>query len=42
MHGFGSKLVGRMARQLGGDLSYDWQASGVVVTLRMRKDRLAT
>ena len=42
MHGFGSKLISRsMSRQFDGGLSYDWQASGLVVTLRMRKDRLA-
>ncbi|WP_255500696.1 sensor histidine kinase [Caulobacter sp. 17J80-11] len=42
MRGFGSKMVARsVADQLGGELSYDWQASGLVVTLRMRRDRLA-
>ena len=41
--GFGSQMISRtVAYQLGGDLSYDWQPSGVVVTLRMRKDRLAS
>ena len=42
MHGFGSKLISRsIAHELGGSLSYDWQASGLVATLRMSKDRLA-
>ena len=40
--GFGSKLVAQsMAGKLGGSVSYDWQREGLVVTLRMRKDRLA-
>lgn len=42
MRGFGSQLVSRsVSDQLGGELSYDWQQSGVVVTLRLQKDRLA-
>jgi two-component sensor histidine kinase len=42
MHGFGSKLISRaIAQDLGGSLSYDWQESGLVATLRMSKDRLA-
>ena len=42
LHGFGSRLVSRsVASQLGGDLTYDWQRSGLVVTIRMRSDRLA-
>ncbi len=41
MHGFGSKLISRsVAHDLEGELSYDWQESGLVATLRMRKDRL--
>ncbi len=40
--GYGSKLIGRsMARQLGGTIAYDWSPAGVVVTLTMRRDRLA-
>ncbi len=40
--GFGSKLITRsMSAQLGGSLAYDWSPGGVIVTLRMRKDRLA-
>jgi two-component sensor histidine kinase len=40
--GFGSKLVQRgMAAQLGGSIAADWQQDGVVVTLRMTKDRMA-
>jgi two-component sensor histidine kinase len=43
MTGFGSKLISRsISQQFGGELSYDWQPTGVVVTLRMRKDRLAS
>ena len=38
MSGFGSKMI---ARQLGGAISFDWQATGLVVTLRMRRDRLS-
>ncbi|QUD90875.1 PAS domain-containing protein [Phenylobacterium montanum] len=42
MHGFGSKLISRsIAHDLGGALSYDWQESGLVATVRMRKERLA-
>lgn len=40
--GFGSKLVAQsMAGKLGGDVTYDWQRNGLVVTLRMSKGRLA-
>ena len=40
--GFGSKLVHRtMAAQLGGTIAFDWSDEGLVVTLRMGKDRLA-
>lgn len=40
--GFGSKLIARsVAGQLGGKLDYDWQESGLVVIIRMHKDRLA-
>lgn len=39
--GFGSKLVARcMAAQLGGSIEHDWAAGGLIVTLRMRKERL--
>ena len=42
LRGFGSRLVARsVAGQLGGELVYDWQQSGLVVTVRMRQDRLA-
>jgi len=42
LEGFGSKLVRRsMSTQLGGDIAFDWSEEGVVVTLRMSKDRLA-
>lgn len=40
--GFGSKLVHRsVSRQLGGDIEYDWLPEGLVVTLRLNRDRLA-
>jgi two-component sensor histidine kinase len=42
LQGFGSKLVHRsMSAQLGGALAFDWCEEGLVVTLRMSKDRLA-
>jgi len=42
MRGFGSQMVSRsVSNQLGGELAYDWQSSGLVVTLRMRKSHLA-
>jgi len=41
--GFGSRLIHRsMAAQLGGTIAFDWSAEGVVATLRMSKDRIAT
>jgi two-component sensor histidine kinase len=40
--GYGSKLLNRaMTVQLGGSISCDWSAEGVIVTLRMTKGRLA-
>jgi len=43
LEGFGSKLVQQsMAAQLGGTIEFDWSEEGVVVTLRMSKNRLAT
>lgn len=40
--GFGSRLVARsVSSQLGGELTYDWQESGLVVSIGMRQDRLA-
>ncbi len=42
LKGFGSRLTARsVSGQLGGQLDYDWQESGLVVTVRMRQDRLA-
>ncbi len=42
MRGFGSKLVARsLSEELGGAITYDWRLSGLVATLRMRKDKLA-
>jgi two-component sensor histidine kinase len=42
MRGFGSKLIARsVSTQLRGELAYDWQPTGLVAALRMRKDRLA-
>src|SRR5215218_3930157 len=40
--GFGSKLVTRgMSAQLRGSIACDWSPEGVIVTLRMNKERLA-
>ena len=40
--GFGSKLVARsITGQLGGSIDYNWSSVGLIVTLRMRKDRLS-
>ena len=39
--GYGSRLLNRaMTFQLGGSISCDWSAEGVIVTLHMTKDRL--
>lgn len=41
--GFGSKLIHRsMATQLGGAVAFDWAEEGVVVTILMKRSRLAT
>ena len=43
LKGFGSRLIARsVAGQLGGELVYDWQESGLVVTVRMHQARLAS
>ena len=39
--GYGSRLVRSMMAQLGGSIICDWDPAGVIVTLRMVKDRLA-
>ncbi len=40
--GFGSELIRRsMAQQLGGSIDCDWLAEGVIVTLKMRRERLS-
>lgn len=42
LKGFGSRLIARsVAGQLDGELVYDWQESGLVVTVRMHQARLA-
>jgi len=42
LKGFGSRITARsVAGQLGGGLNYDWQESGLIVTIRMRQARLA-
>lgn len=42
-NGFGSKLVQRsVTGQLGGAIDYEWAESGLIVTLRMKRDRLAS
>ena len=38
--GFGSKLINRSMSQLGGSIGFDWSKEGLIVTLRMNKDRL--
>jgi two-component sensor histidine kinase len=41
--GFGSKMIKRgMSEQLGGSIAFDWSKEGLIVTLRMDQDRLAT
>ncbi|MCC5611607.1 hypothetical protein LC612_33970 [Nostoc sp. CHAB 5834] len=41
MLGFGSKMIGKLvAADLGGSINYDWQASGLVVTVSARSDLL--
>lgn len=41
MEGFGSRMIHRsVASQFGGSLVYDWQPSGLVATLIMRKNRM--
>ncbi|MEG3088930.1 sensor histidine kinase [Sphingomonas sp. PB4P5] len=40
--GYGSKLIRRsVASQLGGAIDYDWSAGGLIVTLRIKRSRLA-
>ena len=40
--GFGSRMIARtVASQLRGELAYDWQETGLVVTIGMSEDRLA-
>ena len=40
--GFGSRLIDRaISTGLRGELTYDWQKSGLVVTIAMQEDRLA-
>lgn len=42
MDGFGSRMIaGTLSQQFDGTIAYDWQQSGLVVTLRLRKDRLS-
>lgn len=41
--GYGSKLIHRsMAAQLGGAVAFNWSEEGVVVTILMKRSRLAT
>ena len=40
--GYGSELVRRsLSSHLGGTITYDWSSEGVVVTLKLKEDRLA-
>jgi two-component sensor histidine kinase len=41
-NGFGSTLVVRSLAQIGGSIEHSWQKDGLVVTMRIPKDRLAT
>ncbi|MBA3577085.1 MAG: PAS domain-containing protein [Sphingomonas sp.] len=42
LKGFGSRLIARsVSAELGGDLAYDWQDTGLVVTIHMSQSRLA-
>ncbi|HEX8483149.1 MAG TPA: HWE histidine kinase domain-containing protein [Allosphingosinicella sp.] len=42
-NGFGSKLVHRsVSKQLGGAIEYDWAADGLIVTLRLDREKLAS
>jgi two-component sensor histidine kinase len=41
--GYGTRLVARtISRQLGGSIDYNWSKEGVIVTMRMNKDILAS
>ena len=41
--GYGTRLVARtISRQLGGSIDYNWSTEGVIVTMRMNKDVLAS
>jgi len=40
--GFGSKLVVRSLAQIGGSIDCSWQTEGVVITMRIKAERLAT
>lgn len=42
LSGFGSNLIKRSVGGLGGSLAYSWQASGLVATVTLSQDRLAT
>jgi two-component sensor histidine kinase len=40
--GYGSKMVARvLANDLSGDIERDWSPDGAIITLRMKKERLA-
>ena len=42
LKGFGSRLIARsVSAELGGELDYEWQETGLVVTVRMSQARLA-
>jgi len=40
--GFGSKLIVRIASQLGGTFDTEWSAGGAIINVAMKVDRLAT
>jgi two-component sensor histidine kinase len=39
--GFGSKLIVRGLKQIGGSIERSWQREGVVVTMTIKQDSLA-
>lgn len=42
LKGFGSRLIDRsVSAHLGGDIAYDWQETGLVVSIRMSHDQLS-
>ena len=40
--GFGSRLIGQLARQLGGDIAYDWRPAGLRAEMNLDLGRAAS